>query len=95
VRALPVDGQALPVPEAPVAAKVHQTLDVLLNLAPKIAFDLELGLEDVADRLHLGIAQLLDLFGLWNLGAGADVLGALVTDTVDVSEREAEGLATG
>ena len=53
VRALPVDRQAAAMTEAAVATEVHQALDVHLDLAAKVAFDRVVGLEKIADLLHV------------------------------------------
>src|ERR1700690_1211972 len=59
VRSLPVDRQPSAVTEPPVAAKVHQALDVHLHLSAQIAFDLVVRLEHLADLPDLRLGQLL------------------------------------
>src|SRR5262249_48262874 len=46
---LPADGQPAPVANASVAAHVHEPLDVHGHLAPEVALDLEVALDDVPD----------------------------------------------
>jgi len=94
VRALPVDREALAVPEATVGAEVHEALDVHLHLAAQVALDLVLGVDDLADRLDLLLGQLVDLLVEGDLGPSADLLRGGASDTVEVRERVDDVLAT-
>ena len=55
-------------PEAAVAAEIHQALDVLLHFAARVALDLDVGVDGVADRLHVGFGELVDLLRLGDVG---------------------------
>src|SRR3954469_13836074 len=48
------------VTKAAVATEVHQALDALLDFAARVAFDLDRGLDPVADRLDVAFGQLVD-----------------------------------
>jgi hypothetical protein len=96
VRALAVDREPLAVPKPAVAAEVHQALDVHLNFAAKVAFDLDLvALEHVADRFDLGVGELFDLLGRIDAGLLANDLGVRFADSVDVRKRERDVLSAG
>jgi hypothetical protein len=58
-RALAVNGQTPPVPFAPIAADVLESLDVLLNLPPQRALDDVRAIDDGGDLADLLIGQLL------------------------------------
>src|SRR4051812_47517756 len=51
VGSLPVDREPFSVAKTAVAPEIHQPLDVHLHVAPEIAFDLELGLDRLANGL--------------------------------------------
>src|SRR5215472_2702758 len=72
VRALAVDRQAAAVPQAAVAAEVHQALDVHLDLAAQVALDLVVGVEHVTDLLDLRLRELLGALGGGDARLGAD-----------------------
>src|SRR5262245_26166180 len=57
VSPLSADGQPFSVSQPAIAADVHQHLDVLLDLAPQIAFHLVAALDDVAQSHDLGLVQ--------------------------------------
>src|SRR5690606_1449139 len=74
-------------PEAPVRSQVHQTLDVLLHLAPQITLHLVASLDGVADGLDVRFAELVDLAFLRNAGLLANLAGRRASDSVDVGQR--------
>jgi len=43
--------EGLAMTQAAVAAEIHQTLDALLHFAARVAFDLDRGVDGVADSL--------------------------------------------
>src|SRR5262249_5514561 len=59
--ALAADRQPLPVPDAAVAADLHQALDVLGHLFPEVALDPPLVRDHLADAPRLVLGQVLDL----------------------------------
>src|SRR5580698_4098298 len=60
MRPLTTHRQATAMPQAAVAAKVHQTLDVHRHFAPQIALDPEFTVDQLADTQDLIVAQLVD-----------------------------------
>jgi hypothetical protein len=95
VGALAVDGQTLAVTEAAVAAEIHQALDVHLHLAAEVTFDLVVGVEHVADRLHIGVGQLVHAPVGGDASLVADVARGLGTDAEEIREREARCFRRG
>src|SRR5215471_4098833 len=95
VGALPVHGQALAVPEAAVAAEIHEALDVHLHFAPEIAFDLELRFDRFAKGFDVGVGQLFDLLVQRDAGFFADDAGIGFADAVDVRQGKGHVLTTG
>src|SRR5262245_41300585 len=95
VRPLPVYRQAAAVPEAPVAAEIHETLDVELHLTAQVALDLVVGVEDLADGLHLRVGELLDALVLGDLRLFTDLLRGRPADAIEVRERVGDMLAAG
>src|SRR5690606_14529630 len=69
---LPVNRQISAVAQPAVAAEIHQTFDVLLHLATEIALHLVFALDDLANRFHVRVRQLLDLSRLRNVRLCAD-----------------------
>src|ERR1019366_3633332 len=95
VGALSIDGQPAAVPEASVAAEVHEPLDVHLDLAPEIALDLEVGVEHVADLLDLALGELFGLLGRCDAGLRADPSGRGRADAEEVRQRANDVLVAG
>src|SRR5690242_10598548 len=60
VRALTTHGKSATMPEPPISANIHQTLDVHLNALAQIAFDFALRLKDRANTTQLFFAQIAD-----------------------------------
>src|SRR5450755_1724791 len=93
--ALTVDGQAFAMTETTVRTEIHQALDVLLHFAACIAFDLDAGVDGVANVLHIRFAQLVDLTVFRHLGHLAQLARSGVADPVDVRERVDDCLSAG
>jgi hypothetical protein len=53
-----VDRETAPVTQTLVAADLHLALDVLLDVAPQIALDLEVRVDVGADAVHLFIGEI-------------------------------------
>src|SRR5476651_163683 len=60
VGALTADRQALAVTQAPVAAQIHQALDVHRHVAAQIALDQKVAVDDFADLDDFGLGQVAD-----------------------------------
>jgi hypothetical protein len=67
----------------------------LLHLASRVAFDLDVGFDRFADRLHVGFAELVDLLLLRNARDLAEPFRPNGADALDVRERIGNCLATG
>src|SRR5690606_37465056 len=80
--ALTAHRQAAAMTEAPVAADVHQTLDVHRRLTTQVTLDGELG-DLVADLFQIGVSQFLDLLGIVDAACVADLASTGAPDTVD------------
>jgi hypothetical protein len=69
MRALPAHRKSATMPNTAVASQIHQALDRLLKVAPQIAFDLEVGVDHLADmdllvcRQVVGFGRGIDLGG--------------------------------
>src|SRR4030095_8946445 len=74
-------------PDAAVAADVHEALDVHRDLAPQVALDLQLALDDVANARGLLVAPRLHALGRIHAGLGQDARGRRPADAVDVRDR--------
>src|SRR6185295_13091735 len=73
--------------EAPVAAEVHQPLDVDRHLAAQVAFDLDPA-DLLADALEVGVREVLDLAVPGHAGRAADLLRGRATDAVDRGQAD-------
>jgi hypothetical protein len=84
MRALASDGKTATVAQAAIAADVHQSLDVHLDLLAQIAFDHPLLVNDCADAINFVFGQ----FAYAALNADAsfseNLVGARTPNTVDV-----------
>src|SRR5688572_17185054 len=85
--ALAAHGQAAPMAEAPVAAEVHQPLDVDRHLAAQVALDLDPA-DLLADTLEVGVGQVLDLAVPGHVGGAADLLRGRAADAVDRGQAD-------
>src|SRR5262245_12643702 len=88
VRALPSHGETPAMAKPPVAADVHQQLDVLRRLAAEVAFHLVVALDRLADADDLVLAEVIGTRHRLHPGLVADARSAGVTDAVDVGERD-------
>src|SRR5664280_2344278 len=95
VGALTVDGQALAVPDALVAADLHLALDVLGNVAAEVALHLQVGVDVVPEAGHLFVGEVPYPGVGAGLGGGADLLRGGPADAEDVGERDLQPLLAG
>src|SRR5271170_1982929 len=89
---LAVDRQALAVPETPVAAEIHQPLDVHRDLAPQIALDVVVAIDQLADAQDLVVGQLVNPPGIRDADLGADLTSLGPADAEDVGEADLHAL---
>src|SRR6185437_10769021 len=91
-RALAAHGEAAPVAQAPVAADLHQPLDVLRPLPAQVALNLERLVDVIAQPRDLFLGQVAHL----RVGADAEILehhvGGRAADAVDVGEADLDAL---
>src|SRR5262245_1436788 len=88
VRPLPAHRKAAPVAQPAIAAEVHEALDVHRHLAPQIALDLVLGLEDIADAADLVLVEVVGPLVERDVSLLQDLARERLADPVDVSERD-------
>src|SRR4030095_2664169 len=88
VGALAADGQALAVPDAAIAANVHQPLHVHRDFAPQVALHLVLALDDVADTGGLVVRPALHALVTVHARVGHDASGRRDADPVDVLDGD-------
>src|SRR3954471_8155097 len=81
--------------QAAIAAEVHQTLDVDADLTTQIALDHIVAVDHFADLEHFGIAELIDATIHRDLHLLQNLTGDLLTDAMDVLERDQHALVGG
>src|SRR3954470_22786564 len=79
---------------AAIAAEVHQPLDAHRHLAPQVAFDRELG-DLLAQAVHVGVGEVLDLSCRRYTGSDANRLGAWTADAINRGQRDDSVLMIG
>src|SRR6266581_3145432 len=67
-----------------VAAEIHQPLDVHGHLAPKVAFDDVVAVDDLADLEHLLVSELRHPPGIRDSDFRHDFIGLFRPDPVDI-----------
>jgi hypothetical protein len=83
------------VTQTTVRLNVNQPLDVHRDVFAQIAFDLAFSLNYLADTVYLVLTQILDFLERIHLGRYQDALGARVTDTENVGQRDSCLLVAG
>jgi hypothetical protein len=92
VRALSVHRQIATVTNSAVALNFNQPPDVHLNFLAEIAFDAAFRFDGLTDLVNLFFGQILDLFGVVNIGFRAELARANAADTVDRGEADEQTL---
>src|SRR6185369_631822 len=90
-RALAPDRQAAPMAHAAIRAQVHEALDVHGHLATQVTLDGKL-LDQRADRVDLGLGEILHLGLGVDASSRAQVASACAPDTVDVGQADPQVL---
>lgn len=80
--------------ESSIAANFDEPSDVLLNLLPKVTFDLVLVVDDLAEFSHVLVGELSDLDGGVDSRPLADLGGVAAADPVEVRERVKDGFVS-
>src|SRR5215210_2504597 len=83
---LPSHGEAPAVPDAPVRSYVYEPPDVLVDLAPQVALDLDVLVYVGPDPGDLALGQIAYLRAGVDLGLAADLPRRRTADAVDVGE---------
>jgi hypothetical protein len=83
------------VPETPVRADLGEALDRLRALPAKIALDLEVRVDVLAELRDLFLGQVADLRVLREAERSADLARGRLADTVDVGQPDLEPLLVG
>jgi hypothetical protein len=84
VRTLTANRKALTMTQATIAAEIHEALDVHRDFTAKIAFNLEIFVDEFADLQQLGFKQLVDALVRLKAGAGANIERELRTNAVQI-----------
>ena len=71
-------------PQPTVAAEIHQPLDVHGHLAPKVALDDVVAVDDLADLQHFLVGQLRHPAGIRDSDFRHDFIGLFRPDPVDI-----------
>src|SRR4051812_5349981 len=78
-----------------VATNLHQPLDVLAALAPQIALDDVVAVDDVAELGDLLVREVADLAVRLDPDLGEDVIGSGAADPIDVGQANLHALVEG
>src|SRR3990172_9096253 len=95
MRALTMHRQALAVAQAPVAAEVHEPLDVHRHLAAQVAFDPVVAVDHLADAHDLVFGELIDPPRFRDTDLFADLPGFRPADPMDIAEADQRPLLRG
>src|SRR5690554_6127406 len=92
VGTLATNGQAATMTQATIVAQVHQPLDVHRDVAAKITLDDVIPVDGLTDLDDFRVGELVDTTLRGNANLGADILGELVADPVDILQRDDNAL---
>src|SRR5579872_321515 len=92
VSALSANRQAAAVSQSPVAAQIHQTLDVHGHFAPQVAFDDVVAVDHFTQLKYFLIGELRNPPRLGDRNLFHDFLGFGIADAMDVLERDHNAL---
>jgi len=81
--------------EAAIAAEVHQTLDVHIDLTAEITFDLIVQVDGFTDLPDLILIEIVRELILGDAGNAADLGRAMRTDTENILKRNHDVLSPG
>src|SRR4051812_3965575 len=89
---LAADRQAAAMAQAPVAADLHETLDVLRALAAQVALDGEVAVDGVAQLADLVLGEVADVGVRRDPDLGQQLVRGRAADAVDVREADLDAL---
>ena len=92
VRPLAAHRHTAAVPQTPVAAEIHQTLDIHCHFTAKLTLDPIVAVDHLADPGDLVIAELVDAHRPCDPGFFAYLGRRRTTDSVDIGQRDADRL---
>src|SRR5262245_26249616 len=95
LRPLPVDRQVTTMPQSAVRADLGQALDRLRPLAAKVALDLVVAVDVLAELRDLVLGEVADLRVRREPERHADLARARLPDAVDVGQPDLEPLLVG
>jgi hypothetical protein len=87
LRTLPANRQTAAMPDAAIAAEIHEALDIHRNFAAQITFDRETR-DRIAQARNFGLTQVFDLNGRVDLRLATGFERAGAPDAVDVRQRD-------
>src|ERR1700722_7175087 len=90
--ALAADRKASPMPQPTVAAEIHQPLDIDGGLAPQVAFDHIVTIDNFANLQHFLVGQLCDPAFVGNPDLCHDFAGLRGPDAVNVLKADKHAL---
>lgn len=90
--ALAAGREGAAVAQAAVGAEVHKALDVQADDAAEVAFDLVLGVDDLADAAGFGFSEVVGANMCIDASFLKDLYGARAADTEDISECDVHAL---
>src|SRR3954469_9352749 len=88
VGALAANRQALTVAQAPIAAQIHQPLDVHRHFAAQVAFNLEVAVDNFADLDDLGLGQNADPALRRDAELVDDLARGMRPDSMDIAKAD-------
>jgi len=92
VRALATDRQSSTVAEATIAAEIHESLDVGLDLAAQITLDHVIGLKDLAYSGHLLLGEFTGSHSAADARLVEHLKRRTASDSIDIGEGDVQAL---
>jgi hypothetical protein len=92
MRTLAANRKTTAMPQAAIAAKIHQSLDVHCNFTPQIAFNHKVTVNHFADLQHFRIAQLRHAARFIKFQRVHDFLRFVGADAMNILERDHDAL---
>src|SRR6185436_4176030 len=92
MRALTAHRKPAPVTQAPIAAEIHQPLDVKLDFTPQIALDHVVAVDHLADMQHFLVGELRHAPLRRKAQLFHDLAGLLLADPMDILQRDNDAL---
>jgi hypothetical protein len=81
-------------PQPPVAAEIHQPLDVELHFTTKVTLNFVISVKDVADEFHIRVSEFLNPFVFRDLRLRANRFRTRPTNSVKIRQGKGQMLST-